>query len=82
MPVRDAVPDFNDGRPIWSTGVYREIVPFERIVVTDSFADEDEHFFYLNLSIISYIDNFADENGNVVPASTTECRTTSRWRCS
>jgi uncharacterized protein YndB with AHSA1/START domain len=41
-------PDFNDGRPIWSTGIYREIVPFERIVVTDS---------------------FADENGNVVPAS-------------
>jgi uncharacterized protein YndB with AHSA1/START domain len=34
-------PDFNDGRPIWSTGVYREIVPFERIVVTDSFADEN-----------------------------------------
>jgi len=41
-------PDFNDGRPIWSTGVYREIVPFERIVVTDS---------------------FADEKGNVVPAT-------------
>jgi uncharacterized protein YndB with AHSA1/START domain len=34
-------PDFNDGQPIWSTGVYREIVPFERIVVTDSFADEN-----------------------------------------
>jgi uncharacterized protein YndB with AHSA1/START domain len=32
----------------WSTGVYREIVPPERIVFTDSFADED---------------------GNVVPAS-------------
>ena len=41
-------PDFNDGQPIWSAGVYREIVPFERIVVTD---------------------NFADEKGNVVPAS-------------
>ncbi|HEV8575243.1 MAG TPA: SRPBCC domain-containing protein [Dehalococcoidia bacterium] len=41
-------PDFNEGRPIWSTGVYREIVPLERIVVTDS---------------------FADENGNVVPAT-------------
>ena len=41
-------PDFNDGKPIWSTGVYREIVPMERIVTTDS---------------------FADENGNVVPAS-------------
>lgn len=41
-------PEFNDGLPIWSTGVYKEIVPLERIVVTDS---------------------FADENGNVVPAT-------------
>ena len=41
-------PDFNEGRPIWSTGIYREIVPYERIVCTDC---------------------FADENGNVVPAS-------------
>jgi uncharacterized protein YndB with AHSA1/START domain len=32
----------------WSTGVYREIVPMDRIVATDS---------------------FADEKGNVVPAS-------------
>jgi len=29
-----------DGKDYWSTGVYREIVPMERIVVTDSFADE------------------------------------------
>lgn len=28
-----------DGKDYWSTGVYREIVPMERIVVTDSFAD-------------------------------------------
>jgi uncharacterized protein YndB with AHSA1/START domain len=41
-------PEFNDGKPIWSTGVYKEIVPFEKIVATD---------------------NFADEHGNVVPAS-------------
>jgi uncharacterized protein YndB with AHSA1/START domain len=41
-------PEFNEGRPIWSTGVYREIVPLERIVCTDS---------------------FADEKGNVVPAT-------------
>jgi uncharacterized protein YndB with AHSA1/START domain len=41
-------PEFNEGQPIWSTGVYKEIVPLERIVTTDS---------------------FADENGNVVPAS-------------
>lgn len=32
----------------WSTGTYKEIVPMEKIVVTDS---------------------FADENGNVVPAT-------------
>jgi len=33
-------PEFNNGEPIWSTGVYREIVPYERIVCTDCFADE------------------------------------------
>ena len=37
-----------DGKDYWSTGVYREIVPLQRIVATDS---------------------FADEKGNVVPAS-------------
>jgi len=37
-----------EGRDYWGTGVYREIVPLERIVSTDS---------------------FADEKGNVVPAS-------------
>jgi uncharacterized protein YndB with AHSA1/START domain len=30
-----------DGKDYWSTGVYREIVPLERIVTTDSFADKD-----------------------------------------
>jgi uncharacterized protein YndB with AHSA1/START domain/predicted SnoaL-like aldol condensation-catalyzing enzyme len=29
------------GRDYWSTGVYREIIPFERIVCTDSFADAE-----------------------------------------
>src|SRR5665647_2202975 len=29
-----------EGKDFWSTGVYREIIPFERIVATDSFADE------------------------------------------
>ena len=29
-----------EGEEYWSTGVYREIVPLERIVCTDSFADE------------------------------------------
>ncbi len=37
-----------DGKDYWSTGVYREIVPFEWIVCTDS---------------------FANEKGNVVPAT-------------
>jgi uncharacterized protein YndB with AHSA1/START domain len=37
-----------DGQVYWSTGTFREIVPQERLVVTDSFADEE---------------------GNVVPAS-------------
>ena len=37
-----------EGQDYWSTGVYREIIPLERIVYTDS---------------------FADEKGNVVPAS-------------
>jgi len=37
-----------DGKDFWSTGTYYEITPFERIVATDS---------------------FADEKGNVVPAS-------------
>jgi uncharacterized protein YndB with AHSA1/START domain len=30
-----------DGMDIWSTGVYREIVPVERLVFTDCFADAD-----------------------------------------
>ncbi|HTY81407.1 MAG TPA: SRPBCC domain-containing protein [Dehalococcoidales bacterium] len=37
-----------DGKDVWSAGIYREVVPPERIVVTDS---------------------FADEKGNIVPAS-------------
>ena len=30
----------SEGQDFWSTGVYREIIPNERIVCTDSFADE------------------------------------------
>ncbi len=30
-----------EGRDFWSTGVYREIAPAERIVATDSFADAE-----------------------------------------
>jgi uncharacterized protein YndB with AHSA1/START domain len=37
-----------EGKDFWSTGVYREIVPLEKVVCSDS---------------------FADEKGNVVPAS-------------
>ena len=33
-------PEFNEGRPVWNTGIYREIALMERIVMTDSFADE------------------------------------------
>src|ERR671919_1560212 len=37
-----------EGQDYWSTGIYREIIPMERIVFTDC---------------------FADEKGNVVPAT-------------
>jgi uncharacterized protein YndB with AHSA1/START domain len=30
-----------DGQVYWSTGTFHEIVPMERLVVTDSFADEE-----------------------------------------
>ncbi len=30
-----------DGQEYWSTGVYREIVPLQKIVCTDSFADRE-----------------------------------------
>jgi uncharacterized protein YndB with AHSA1/START domain len=30
-----------DGKDYWSTGVYKEIVPMKKIVVTDSFADQN-----------------------------------------
>jgi uncharacterized protein YndB with AHSA1/START domain len=45
--MRGAGPD-GVVRDFWSTGVYREIVPLKRLVITDS---------------------FADEKGNVVPAT-------------
>jgi uncharacterized protein YndB with AHSA1/START domain len=38
----------SEGQEFWTTGVYRELVPMERLVYTDS---------------------FADEKGNVVPAT-------------
>jgi uncharacterized protein YndB with AHSA1/START domain len=33
-----------DGQNYWNTGIYREIVPLERIVYTDSFSDADGNF--------------------------------------
>src|SRR5207249_10001297 len=44
-----------DGKDYWSTGVYREIVPLQRIVSTDSFADEkgDRKSTRLNSSHVS-----------------------------
>jgi uncharacterized protein YndB with AHSA1/START domain len=30
-----------DGQEFWSTGTYKEIIPIEKIVATDSFADSD-----------------------------------------
>lgn len=44
-----------DGQDFWSTGVYREIVPHERIVYTDSFADAQG-----NVVPASYYDMPAD----------------------
>ena len=29
-----------DGKKIWTTGIYKEIIPNEKIVYTDSFSDE------------------------------------------
>lgn len=30
-----------DGKEIWSTGIYKEIIPYKKIVCTDSFADSN-----------------------------------------
>ncbi|TAK53154.1 MAG: SRPBCC domain-containing protein [Bacteroidetes bacterium] len=30
-----------EGKDYWSTGIYREIIPMEKIVCTDAFADEN-----------------------------------------
>ena len=37
-----------EGDDFWSTGIYKEVIPFKKLVFTD---------------------NFADENGKVIPAS-------------
>jgi uncharacterized protein YndB with AHSA1/START domain len=34
-----------DGQQYWNTGVYREVVPPERLIYTDSFADEQGNGF-------------------------------------
>jgi len=33
--------DKKDGKMMWSTGMYREIVPYRKIVMTDNFSDRD-----------------------------------------
>lgn len=61
-----------DGKKIWSTGEYKEIVPMKKIVNTDSFADSEG-----NIVSASYYDmpgewndellvtfEFEEENGN------------------
>ena len=48
LQAAPGAPPIQEGQEFWSTGVYKEIVPLERIVCTDS---------------------FADEKGNIVPAS-------------
>ena len=32
-----------EGQDFWSTGIYREIVPLQRLACTDSFADENDN---------------------------------------
>jgi uncharacterized protein YndB with AHSA1/START domain len=49
-----------EGQDFWSTGVYKEIVPMQRLVCTDC---------------------FADEKGNVVPASHYGLTGTGPWNC-
>ncbi|HLF53428.1 SRPBCC family protein [Flavobacterium sp.] len=60
-----------EGKDFWSTGIYKEIAPMERIVFTDSFADEKgnvvpaTHYgmegFPLELMVTV---TFEDHNGN------------------
>ncbi|RPJ77494.1 MAG: SRPBCC domain-containing protein [Alphaproteobacteria bacterium] len=38
----------SDGKVIWSTGTYEEIIPYEKIVCTDSFADKDGNIIFGN----------------------------------
>jgi len=60
-----------EGKEYWSTGIFKEIVPFEKIVWTDSFADEKgnpvpgshygmEEDFPLEMTVII---TFEDDNG-------------------
>lgn len=38
--MRGAIEPGGEQKDFWSTGIYKEIIPLEKIVVTDSFADE------------------------------------------
>jgi uncharacterized protein YndB with AHSA1/START domain len=60
-----------DGMDIWSTGVYTEIVPFEKIVCTDNFSDEKGNivsasYYGMNSDFpqdLSVTVTFSDQNG-------------------
>jgi uncharacterized protein YndB with AHSA1/START domain len=63
-----------DGKDYWTTGVYKEIVPFKRIVYTDSFADEKGNFVppsYYGMpgewpKELLVTVTFEEENGNTI----------------
>ena len=41
MRSKGTIPQFPEGTDFWSTGTYTEIVPSEKIVASDHFADKD-----------------------------------------
>ncbi len=59
------------GKDFWSTGTYAEIIPMQKIVVLDSFADENgnavppEHYGMSGFPMVMKVTVvFEDENGN------------------
>jgi len=60
-----------DGKKIWSGGTYKEIIPMEKLVLTDSFADENgnvvpsSHYGMPGMPLETQIVvTFEDEGGN------------------
>jgi uncharacterized protein YndB with AHSA1/START domain len=83
-----------DGQDFWSTGTYREIVPLEKIVATDSFADEQgnvvpaSHYGMSDFPLETVLTvTFEDENGGTkvtlrhegIPAGETGDQTEAGW---